>query len=224
MNAPSLRVVIADDHPVYRDGLAHLLNDIEGIVVVGVAANGQQAIDLARELAPDIIIMDLRMPGLDGVEASRRITASHPAIGIVVLTMFDDDELVLAAVRAGARAYLLKDADEDEIATVLRGVARGEAIFGPGTASMMLDHLARVVPPLAEPTAYPFPQLTGREREVLDLLAQGHNNTMIARSLFLSERTVRNYVSLIFTKLQVDDRAHAVATARDAGIAASHRG
>ncbi len=163
------------------------------------------------------------MPELDGIEATRRITASHPSIGIVVLTMFDDDELLLAAVRAGARGYLLKDADEDEIASVLRGVARGGAIFGPGTASVMLDHLARVVSPFARSTAYPFPQLTGREREVLDLLAHGHNNTSIAGTLFLSERTVRNYVSLIFTKLQVDDRAHAIVTARDAGIAATQR-
>ena len=129
-----------------------------------------------------------------------------------------------AAVRAGARGYLLKDADEDEIATVLRGIARGEAIFGPGTAGVMLDHLARVVTPLAQPSDYPFPQLTTREREVLELLAHGQNNTAIAGALFLSERTVRNYVSLIFTKLQVDDRAHAIATARDAGIAAIRQG
>ena len=163
-------------------------------------------------------------PALEsGIEATRRITASHPSIGIVVLTMFNDDELLLAAVRAGARGYLLKDADEAEIATVLRGVARGEAIFGPGTAGAMLDHLARVVTPLSQPTAYPFPQLTTREREVLDLLAHGHSNTAIAGALFLSERTVRNYVSLIFTKLQVDDRAHAIATARDAGIANTQR-
>ena len=220
MSTTGLRVVIADDHPVYRDGLAHLLNDLDGIEVVGVAANGQQAIDLAKEVVPDVIIMDLRMPELDGIEATRRITAAHPSIGVVVLTMFDEDELVLAAVRAGARGYLLKDADEDEIATVLRGIARGEAIFGPGTAGVMLDHLARVVIPLAQPSDYPFPQLTTREREVLELLAHGQNNTAIAGALFLSERTVRNYVSLIFTKLQVDDRAHAIATARDAGIAA----
>ena len=219
-----LRVVIADDHPVYRDGLAHLLNDLDGIEVVGVAANGQQAIDLAKEFVPDVIIMDLRMPELDGIEATRRITAAHPSIGVVVLTMFDGDEMVLAAVRAGARGYLLKDADEDEIATVLRGIARGEAIFGPGTAGVMLDHLARVVTPLAQPSDYPFPQLTTREREVLELVAHGQNNTAIAGALFLSERTVRNYVSLIFTKLQVDDRAHAIATARDAGIAATTHG
>ncbi len=134
MSGDRLRVVIADDHPVYRDGLAHLLNDLDGIDVVGVAADGQQAIDLAHDLVPDIIIMDLRMPVLDGIEATRRITALLPSIRIVVLTMFDDDELLLAAVRAGARGYLLKDADEDEIATVLHGIARGEAIFGPGTA------------------------------------------------------------------------------------------
>ena len=223
MSTAPLRVVIADDHPVYRDGLAHLLNDLDGIDVVGVAANGQQAVDVAEQLVPDIIIMDLRMPLLDGIEATRRITASHPSIGIVVLTMFNDDELLVAAVRAGARGYLLKDADEDEIATVLRGIARGEAIFGPGTAGALLDHLAQAPTPFAQSTAYPFPQLTVREREVLDLVAHGHNNTAIARALFLSERTVRNYVSLIFTKLQVADRANAIATARDAGIAAAQR-
>jgi DNA-binding NarL/FixJ family response regulator len=218
--ARPLRVVIADDHPVYRDGLAHLLADLEGIEVVGLAADGQQAIDLAAGVDPDVVIMDLRMPGLDGIEATRRITATHPSVGVVVLTMFDEDEMLLAAVRAGARGYLLKDADEDEIATVLHGVARGEAIFGPGTASSLLQHLARVDTTVAPPASYPFPQLTSREREVLDLLAQGHNNGAIARALYLSERTVRNYVSSIFTKLQADDRAHAVATARDAGIAA----
>jgi DNA-binding NarL/FixJ family response regulator len=223
MSAAPLRVVIADDHPVYRDGLAHLLDDLEGIEVVGVAANGELAIELASELVPDIIIMDLRMPLLDGIEATRRITALHPSIGIVVLTMFNDDELLLAAVRAGARGYLLKDADEDEIATVLRGIARGEAIFGPGTANALLDHLARVPTASTQSTIYPFPQLTMRERDVLVLLARGHNNTAIAGALFLSERTVRNYVSLIFTKLQVADRANAIATARDAGIAATQR-
>ena len=161
MKASPLRVVIADDHPVFRDGLAHLIGDLDGIDVVAVAANGHEVVELAERVAPDVIIMDLRMPELDGIEATRRITAADPSIGVVVLTMFEEDELLLAAVRAGARGYLLKDADEDEIATVLRGVARGEAIFGPGLAGRILDHLGAIpasaagggasVPPAHEP-------------------------------------------------------------------------
>ena len=221
MSPRDLRVVIADDHPVFRDGLAHLIGDLEGIDVVGVAANGHEVVELVEQLAPDLVIMDLRMPELDGIEATRRITAAHPSIGVVVLTMFEEDDLLLAAVRAGARGYLLKDADEDEIATVVRGVARGEAIFGAGTASRILGHLGTVAVPGNQPQSHPFPQLTIREREVLDLVARGHSNTQIARALFLSERTVRNYVSIIFTKLEVPDRARAIATARDAGIASN---
>jgi DNA-binding NarL/FixJ family response regulator len=220
MSEPHLRVVIADDHPVFRDGLARLIGELEGIDVVAVAANGLEVVELADRLAPDVVIMDLRMPELDGIEATRRITTAHPSIGVVVLTMFEEDELWLAAVRAGARGYLLKDSDESEIATVLRGVARGEAIFGPGTASRILDHLGKGPSSLDQPQSHPFPQLTSREREVLDLVARGHNNMQIARTLYLSERTVRNYVSIIFTKLEVADRAHAIAAARDAGIAA----
>jgi DNA-binding NarL/FixJ family response regulator len=216
-----LRVVIADDHPVFRDGLARLLTELDGIEVVGVAANGRQALELARRLVPDVIIMDLRMPVLDGVEATRQITAAFPSVRVLVLSMFDDDELIVAAVRAGARGYLLKDADEDVIATALEGIARGEAIFGAGTASRMLDYVARAAVPRTDAAAYPFPQLTAREREVLDLVARGASNTVIARSLFLSPRTVRNYVSMIFSKMQVSDRGQAIAKARDAGIAAN---
>lgn len=222
MSESRLRVVIADDHPVFRDGLARLIGELDGIDVVAVAANGAEVVALADELKPDVVIMDLRMPELDGIEATRRITAAHGrTIGVVVLTMFEEDELWLAAVRAGARGYLLKDSDEVEIATVLRGVARGEAIFGPGTASRILDHLGKAPSSLHQPPSYPFPQLTSREREVLDLVARGHSNLQIARSLYLSERTVRNYVSIIFTKLEVEDRAHAIAIARDAGIGSS---
>jgi DNA-binding NarL/FixJ family response regulator len=216
-----LRVVVADDHPVFRDGLAHLIGELEGIDVVAVAANGREAVELADRLAPDVIVMDLRMPELDGIEATRRVTAAHPAIGVVVLTMLEDDELLLAAVRAGARGYLLKDATEAEIATVLRGVARGEAIFGPGPAGRILDHIGTVAAGAGQPASHPFPQLTSREREVIELMARGHSNTQIARTLFLSERTVRNYVSIIFAKIHVPDRAHAIAAARDAGIASA---
>jgi DNA-binding NarL/FixJ family response regulator len=212
-----VRVLVADDHPVYRDGLVRLLDEMEGLEVVGAAEDGEQAVALAEELAPDVVVMDLRMPRLDGIEATRRIARAHPHVGIVVLSMFDDDELVLAALRAGARGYLLKDADDVQIASVVRGIARGEAIFGPGTAQRLLDVMVRSPQPLA-PVEARFPQLTGREREVLELLAEGRRNTEIASALFLSERTVRNYVSNIFAKLHVSDRAQAVATARDAGI------
>ena len=217
MNTARLRVLLADDHPVYRDGLARLLGDLGEFDIVGAAGNGREAIELASSLTPDVIVMDLRMPVVDGVEATRQIVAAHPEIGVVVLTMFDDDELVFAAIRAGARGYLMKDADDVDIARVLHGIARGEAIFGPGTAHRLLDALNQGSSP-GRPVEPPFPQLTGREREVLEHLARGRRNGEIASDLFLSERTVRNYVSNIFTKLQVTDRAQAITAARDVGL------
>lgn len=218
MKAESIRVVIADDHPVYRDGLARLLGELDGIDIVGLAADGQQVVQMAASLAPDVIVMDLRMPIMDGVEATRQITLASPHIGVVVLSMFDEDDLVFAAVRAGARGYLLKDADEEEIARVIFGVGRGEAIFGPSTAQRILAMVSRTSQTEPMVQEFPFPQLTEREREVLVLLARGQRNTDIANDLFLSERTVRNYVSNIFTKLQVADRASAIAAARDVGV------
>ena len=218
MNDEVIRVIIADDHPVYRDGLSRLLSEIGGFDVVGLAADGNEAVDLASALAPDVVVMDVRMPNLDGIEATRRITTASPTTGVVVLSMFEEDELVFAAVRAGARGYLLKDADDDQIAATLRGIARGEAIFGPTTARRLLEMLGRVPESGTAATQPVFPQLSQREREVLELLARGMRNAAIAAELFLSERTVRNYVSNIFTKLQVDDRAQAVAAARDVGI------
>ncbi len=218
MTVDDIRLVIADDHPVYRDGLARLLSAIGGFDVVGVAADGVEAVELAATLAPDVVVMDIRMPNLDGIEATRRITSASPSTGVVVLSMFEEDELVFAAVRAGARGYLLKDADDDEIAAVLRGIARGEAIFGPTTARRLLDMLGRTPEQSEQTASNPFPHLTQREQEVFELLARGKRNATIADELFLSERTVRNYVSNIFTKLQVADRAQAIATARDAGI------
>lgn len=220
MTPEPIRVLIADDHPVYREGLARLLGELGDFEVVGAASDGEAAVTLAEELAPDVILMDLRMPRLDGIEATRRIAAASPHIGIVVLSMFDEDELVFAAVRAGARGYVLKDADDEQIAAVARGIARGEAIFGPGTAQRLLDLLGHAPPTAAPNPAEQFPQLTAREREVLELVARGRRNTEIAEALFLSERTVRNYVSNILTKLQVADRAQAIAAARDAGIGA----
>ncbi|MEO8266166.1 MAG: response regulator transcription factor [Ilumatobacteraceae bacterium] len=218
MTGDVVRVVVADDHPVYRDGLAMLLTELGGFHVVGVAADGAEAVALAASLTPDVVVMDVRMPNLDGIEATRRITQACPGTRVVVLTMFEDDDLVFAAVRAGARGYLLKDADDEQISSVLRGIARGEAIFGPSTAEKLLQMVGRVPGAAPSQRADPFPQLTSREREVLDLLARGKRNAMIAGELYLSERTVRNYVSSIFTKLQVSDRAEAIAAARDAGI------
>ena len=218
MTVDDIRLVIADDHPVYRDGLARLLSAIDGFDVVGVAADGSEAVEMAAALSPDVVIMDIRMPNLDGIEATRRITTARPTTGVVVLSMFEEDELVFAAVRAGARGYLLKDADDDEIAAVVRGIARGEAIFGPTTARRLLDMLGRTPEQSGFTASNPFPQLTQREHEVLELLARGKRNATIADELFLSERTVRNYVSNIFAKLQVADRAQAIAVARDAGI------
>ena len=218
MTSDVIRLIIADDHPVYRDGLARLLSEHGGFEVVGLAADGEEAIALSAALAPDLVLMDVRMPNLDGIAATRTITTASPTTGVVILSMFDEDELVLAAVRAGARGYLLKDADDDQIAAVLRGIARGEAIFGPRTAQRLLDLLGRIPEQAERVETATFPQLSQREREVLELLARGMRNVTIASELFLSERTVRNYVSNIFTKMQVADRAQAIVVARDAGI------
>jgi DNA-binding NarL/FixJ family response regulator len=209
-----IRLVVADDHPVYRDGLARLLDGTDGLEVVGLARTGREAEAMARDLQPDVVVMDLRMPDLDGVEATRRITTTSPHVAVLVLTMFDDDDLVFAAMRAGARGFLLKDADDRQVAAAVLAVGQGEAIFGPAVAQRVLAHLQQR--PSFDDT--PFPQLTDREREVLDLVARGMSNQDIARQLFISHRTVRNHVSNVFTKLQVADRARAIVTARDAGL------
>jgi DNA-binding NarL/FixJ family response regulator len=211
-----MRVVVADDHPVFREGLLVVLEDLTDVEVVAEAANGEEAIAAVVAHRPDVVVMDVQMPGTGGVEATRRIVAEHPETAVLMLTMSADDDSLYAALRAGARGYLLKDADKTAIARALEAVARGEAVFGPKVASSVLSFFAGAS--TRGGSAQPFPQLTDRERELLDLLARGCDNPTIARRLFLSDKTVRNRVSTILHKLQVSSRAEAVAVARDAGL------
>ncbi len=212
-----IRVLVADDHPAYRRGLALMLAEVDDLEVVGSADTGAVAVEMVGALAPDVILMDLRMPDLDGIEATRRINrlAPAPVPAVVVLTMFDDDESVFTAMRAGARGYLLKGADQDEIVRAIRAVAAGEAIFGPEVASRVVHHFAAG----AGSTTAAFPALTEREREVLVMIAAGKGNATIAHELMISLKTVRNHASNIFTKLQVSDRSSAIVKARRAGLA-----
>jgi DNA-binding NarL/FixJ family response regulator len=210
-----IRVLIADDHPAFRRGVALMLHGVVDVEVAGEAETGERTVRLAAEVAPDVVLMDLRMPGLDGIEATRRITrGEHPA-AVVVLTMFEDDDSVFAAMRAGARGYLLKGADEDEIVRAIRAAAAGEAIFGPEIAARVISHFASG----SGSTASAFPALTDRERQVLEMVAAGKGNATIAHELVISLKTVRNHVSNIFTKLQVSDRSAAIVKAREAGLA-----
>ena len=207
-----MRVLIADDHLFYREGLRVMLGAIPEIQLVGEATTGDEAIERALALQPDVVLMDLKMPGATGIEATRRIVRESPRIGVLVLTMFDDDS-VFAAIRAGARGYLLKDARLDDVVRAIDAVGRGEAIFSPSIAERLLAYFARNRP---IPTA--FPELTEREHEILALIAHGHSNEQIAEQLVVSIKTVRNHVSTIFSKLQVADRAQAVVRAREAGL------
>lgn len=207
-----LSVLIADDHPVFRSGLTALLATDGDVEVIGEADNGQMAIQLAEELQPDVVVMDLHMPEVDGVTATRRITQSSPHVAVLVLTMFDDDDSVFAAMRAGARGYLLKGSNQAELVRAVHVIGSGGAVFGPAVAAKVMDYFAR------RPPATAFPQLTEREAEILDLLAEGLNNARIAARLQISDKTVRNHVSNILTKLAVSDRAQAIVRARDAGL------
>ena len=215
-----IRVLIVDDHTLFRDGLRAVLNSVPDTEVVGEAATGDEAIAQAVALQPDVVLMDIQMPGVNGIQATRRIVHASPHIGVIIVTMFKDDDSIFAAMRAGARGYVLKGADQDEMLRAIRAVARGEALFGPGIAARLMSFFD--APPPVTPAEI-FPELTDREREVLELIAQGHNNTEIAAHLVLSPKTVRNHVSNIFSKLQVADRAQAIIRAREAGLGRDER-
>ncbi|OHV39367.1 DNA-binding response regulator [Pseudofrankia sp. EUN1h] len=213
-----MRVLLADDHPVYRDGLRMLLDSTGKVDVVAVAADGKEAVALAHELRPDVVVMDLQMPELDGIEATRQILTALPGTGVLALTMHDGDESVFAAMLAGARGYLLKGANQHEILRAIAAVASGEVIFGPALAARVTAYFTTLAT-AAQAASEPFGQLTAREREVLRLVAAGLSNGQIAERLFLSPKTVRNNVSNVFSKLQVADRAQAIVRAREAGLA-----
>ena len=211
----AIRILIADDHPIFRYGMRTLLTAMPDMTVVGEAVTGEEAIQLTGALTPDLVLMDINMPGINGIEATARIREHHPHTAILIVTMLDDYS-VFAAMRAGARGYLLKGAEPAETLRAIRAVASGEAIFSPGVARRLMDYFARLPVASANPAA--FSELSEREREVLTLIAQGLTNPAIAERLVLSPKTVRNYTSEIFSKLQVASRAEAIIRARNAGL------
>lgn len=213
--AGDIRVVIADDHPVVRDGLCALLSSVPGITPVGTAATGRQAIRAAVTLNPDVLVLDIQMPDLTGIEAAQEICRVAPGVSVVMLTMFEDDESLFAAMRAGARGYVLKGAAPEQIVRAIRAVAAGEAVFGPGIARRVLAFLTTH----SGQTAVALSELTSREREVLTLIAQGLGNHTVAGRMQLTTKTISNHLSAIYAKLGVADRAQAIARAKDAGLA-----
>jgi DNA-binding NarL/FixJ family response regulator len=219
-----IRVLIADDHPLFRDGLRALLESVEDMQVTGEAATGEEALTEACALQPDIVLMDIKMPGMNGIEATRRILQASPHIRILILTMFEDDESVFAAVRAGARGYLLKGAVQEQTLRAIRAVASGEAIFGPAIAERLMQYFSSIHGNSTNGPAQFFPQLTDRELEILSLIAQRKSNADIAPRLVLSPKTVRNHVSNILSKLQVADRTEAMHAAWMAGLSSPDNG
>ncbi|MGB7980645.1 MAG: response regulator transcription factor [Candidatus Nanopelagicales bacterium] len=213
-----VRVVVADDHPMFRFGLVAALTGAQEVTVVGEAQDGAELLAVVARTDPDVVLTDLAMPRMDGATATSRIRAAHPTVAVVVLTMHDDDEAVFAAMRAGASGYLLKGSDRDDIVRAVLSVARGDAVYGPSVARRIVDFFTGTSRTYS---AQVFPELTDREREILDLIAAGHGNHEVARRLVLSEKTVRNHVSAILTKLQLTDRATAIVKAREAGLGRS---
>ena len=214
----AVRVLIADDHPVFRYGLRALLSAEPTTEVVGEATTGDETVELATRLTPDVILMDLNMPGINGIEATQQILAVLPSVAVLVLTMFDDDDSVFAAMRAGARGYLLKGTEGEETVRAISVVSDGEAIFSPTIARRLMHYFGADGELQQRVPLHNFPELTEREREVLMLIAQGYTNPAIAEHLVISPKTVRNHVSTIFSKLQVASRAEAIIRARDAGM------
>ncbi len=214
MTDDRLRVLIADDHPLFRQGLRVLVDSADELTVVGEAQTGSDAVTQTLDKRPDVVLMDLNMPHLGGVEATRRIVAAQPEVRVLILTMFEEDESVFAAMRAGARGYLLKGSGRDEVLRAVRTVAAGEAIFGPTIAERLTSYFAST----GGGAPRPFPELTAREHEVLELIARGNSNGEIAAVLTVSLKTVRNHVSNVFTKLRVTTRAQAIVKAREGGM------
>lgn len=215
----TIRLLIVDDHALFREGLRALFLAIEDIELVGEATNGQEAVDLAEEVQPDVVLMDIDMPGTNGVKATRAILRKTPSTGVVMVTMLEDDAYIFTAMRAGARGYVLKGAQPKELVETIRAVASGQALFGPAIATRMMrffnEQGERIETSLPEDV---FPELTPRELEVLELIAEGYKNSEIAKKLVISDKTVRNHITNIFSKLQVVDRAQAIIKARDAGL------
>jgi DNA-binding NarL/FixJ family response regulator len=210
-----IQVLIADDHAFYREGVRTMLNTVDEVEIMGEATTGEETLEMAVKLLPDVILMDIKMPGLNGIEATRRILSACPNLGVLMVTMFEDDDFVFAAMRAGARGYLLKDADRDELVRAVKAVSRGEAIFSPTIAQRLIHYFAALP---SRASALAFPELTDREREILRLIAQGYSNMEIADKLVLSLKTVQNHVSTIYGKLHVADRAQAILRAQKAGL------
>ena len=211
-----IRVLLADDHTLFRKGIRTLLEQMPDIDVVGEAAGGQEAVERARELVPDVILMDIKMPVISGIEATRAIVQENPHIGIILVTMFDDPESVFSGMRAGARAYVLKEAEPDELMRAIRAASRGEVLLAPLIAKKLLDQFGRE--PKPQPAGVPYEELTQRELQVLQLAAEGLSNKEIAARLVISEKTVKNHIANIFAKLQVNDRTQAVLYALRKGL------
>ena len=215
----SIRVVVVDDHQIVRDGLVALLGALDGVEVVGSATDGREALHVVAESAPDVVVMDIQMPHLDGIEATRFIAGRHPDVRVVMLTMNEDDDTVLSAIRAGASGYLLKGSGAEEVHNAVRAAAAGGMVFGAALAGRVATYFSGISGATARRAEeLPFPDLTERERGVLEMLAAGKSNDVIARELFVSNKTVRNSVSSIYTKLHAAGRAEAIVKAREAGF------